>query len=117
MILVARSRGAWNAATPQTFRASLPPPKFLNLSSRFGVVFSPGSMRSSGCAILFRPSLSLSCSRYDTEGHYLQYELSFRDQSFHVCCLYVPNCNPAQDLLSRSIRLYQYKGALTVWLG
>ena len=91
--------------------------KVSDLSSRFGVVFSPGSMRSSGCAILFRPSLSLSCSRYDTEGHYLQYELSFRDQSFHVCCLYVPNCNPAQDLLSRSIRLYQYKCALTVWLG
>ena len=65
------------------------------LSSRFGVVCTPGSVRSSGCAILFRPSLSLSGSWYDTEGHYLQCEFSFRDQSFRVCCLYVPNPNPA----------------------
>ena len=71
--------------------------KASDLSSHFGVVCSSGSMHSSGCAILFRPSLSPSGSRYDTEGHYLQYELSFRDQSFHVCCLYVPNHNPAQD--------------------
>lgn len=86
--------------------------KASDLPSRFGVVCSPGSMHSSFC-----PFLSLLCSRYDMEGHYLQYELSFRDQSFRVCCLYVPNRNPAQDLLSSSIRLYQYKCALTVWLG
>ena len=55
--------------------------KASDLSSHFGVVCSSGSMHSSGCAILFRPSLSLSGSRYDREGHYLQYELSFRDQS------------------------------------
>ena len=53
------------------------------LSSRFGVVCSPGSVRSSGCAILFRPSLSLLGSWYDTEGHYLQCEFSFRDQGTH----------------------------------
>ena len=71
--------------------------KAYDLSSHFGVVCSLGSMRSSGCAILFRPSLFLWGSRYDTEGHYLQYKLSFQDQSFRVCCLYVPNRNPAQD--------------------
>ena len=53
------------------------------LSSRFGVVCSPGSVCSSGCAILFRPSLSLLGSWYDTEGHYLKCEFSFRDQGTH----------------------------------
>ena len=53
-------------------------------------------MRSSGCVILFRPSLSLSSSWCDTEGRYLQCEFSFRDQSFRVYCLYVPNRNPAR---------------------
>ena len=66
-------------------------------SSGFGVVCSPGSVRSSGCAILFRPSVSLSSSWCDTEGRYLQCEFSFRGQSFRVCCLYVPNHNPAWD--------------------
>ena len=66
-------------------------------SSGFGVVCSPGSVRSSGCAILFCPSLSLSGSWCDTEGRYLQCEFSFRDQSFRICCLYVPNRNPARD--------------------
>ena len=66
-------------------------------SSGFGVVCSPGSVRSSGFAILFRPSLSLSGSWCETEGRYLQCEFSFRDQSFRVCCLYVPNRNPARD--------------------
>ena len=37
-------------------------------SSGFGVVSSPGSVHSSGCAILFCPSLSLSGSWCDTEG-------------------------------------------------
>ena len=63
-------------------------------SSGFGVVCSPGSVRSSGCAILFCPSLSLSGSWCDTEGRYLQCEFSFRDQSFRICCLYVPNRYP-----------------------
>ena len=53
-------------------------------------------MRSSGCFILFRPSLSLSSSWCDTEERYLQCEFSFRDQSFRVYCLYVPNRNPAR---------------------
>ena len=66
-------------------------------SSGFGVVCSPGSVRSSGCAILFRDSLSVSDSWCDAEGRYLQCEFSFRDQSFRVCCLYVPNRNPARD--------------------
>ena len=57
------------------------------LSSGFGAVFSPGSVRSSGCDILFRPSLSLSGSWCDTEGRYLQCEFSFRisPSVFAVC--------------------------------
>lgn len=66
------------------------------LSYGFGVACSPGSVRSSGCVILFRPSLSLSSSWCDTDGRYHQCEFSFRDQSFRVCCLYVPNRNPAR---------------------
>ena len=67
------------------------------LSSGFGVTCFPGSVRSSGCVIIFRPSLSLSSSWCNMEGRYLQCEFSFLNQSFHVCCLYVPNCNPARD--------------------
>ena len=66
-------------------------------SSGFGVACSLGSVRSSGCAILFRDSLSVSNSWCDAEGRYLQCEFSSRDQSFRVCCLYVPNRNPARD--------------------
>lgn len=66
-------------------------------SSGFGVACSPGSVRSSGCAILSRDSLSVSDSWCDAEGCYLQCEFSFQDQSFRVCCLYVPNRNPARD--------------------
>ena len=66
-------------------------------SSGFGVVCSPGSVCSSGCAILFRDSLSVSDSWCDAEGRYLQCEFSFRSQSFRVYCLYVPNRNPARD--------------------
>ena len=66
-------------------------------SSGFGVACSPGSVRSSGCAILSCDSLSVSDSWCDAEGCYLQCEFSFQDQSFRVCCLYVPNRNPARD--------------------
>ena len=66
-------------------------------SSGFGVVCSPGSVRSAGCVILFRDSLSVSDSWCDAEGRYLQCKFSFRGQSFRVCSLYVPNRNPARD--------------------
>ena len=87
------------------------------LSSRFGVVCTPGSVRSSGCAILFRPSLSLSGSWYDTEGHYLQCEFSFRDQSFRVCCLYVPNPNPAQDHFLDNLQAKIYHSVPSLFCG
>lgn len=74
-------------------------------SSGFGVVCSPGSVRSAGCVILFRDSLSVSDSWCDAEGRYLQCEFFFRGQSFRVCSLYVPNRNPARDSFLRDLQV------------
>ena len=74
-------------------------------SSGFGVVCSPGSVRSAGCVILFRDSLSVSDSWGDAEGRYLQCEFSFRGKSFRVCSLYVPNRNPARDSFLRDLQV------------
>ena len=74
-------------------------------SSGFGVVCSPGSVRSAGCVILFRDILSVSDFWCDAEGRYLQCEFSFRGQSFRVCSLYVPNRNPARDSFLRDLQV------------
>ena len=74
-------------------------------SSGFGVVCSPGLVRSAGCVILFRDSLSVSDSWCDAEGRYLQCEFSFRGQSFRMCSLYVPNRNPARDSFLRNLQV------------
>lgn len=66
-------------------------------SSGFSSCVSPGSNHSCGCIILYRPSLSLVDSWSDAAGRFLQREFSFRDQSFRVCCVYAPNCNPNRD--------------------
>ena len=74
-------------------------------SSGFGVVCSPGSVRSAGCVILFRDSLSVSDSWRDAEKRYLQCEFSFRGKSFRMCSLYVPNRNPARDSFLRDLQV------------
>ena len=66
-------------------------------SSGFLSCVSPGSNHSSGCVILYRPSLSFVDSWADRCGRYLQFEFCFHDKSFRVCCLYAPNRNPERD--------------------
>ena len=48
-------------------------------SSGFLSVVSPGSVRSCGCVILYRPSLSFVNSWRDSDGRFLLVEFSFRD--------------------------------------
>ena len=67
------------------------------LSSGLFFTVSPGSNKSCGCIILFRPSLSFIDSWSDSEGRFLQCEFSFRDVRFRVVCVYAPNRNPARD--------------------
>ena len=59
---------------------------------------SPGSARSCGCIILFRPTLSFVRSWFDDVGRYIQVEFAFQDSCFRVLCAYAPNYNPARDL-------------------
>ena len=66
-------------------------------SSGFSCALSSGSVHSCGCVVLFRPSLSLVNSWGDDDGRYLQCEFVFCGKSFHVCCIYAPNRNPARD--------------------
>lgn len=58
---------------------------------------SPGSPRSCGCAILYKPKLTLVASFCDASGRLLHCSFSFADVSFNVACLYYPNRNPARD--------------------
>jgi len=66
-------------------------------SSGFLSVVSPGSSKSCGCLILYRPVLSFVNSWVDAEGRFLQCEFVFREKSFRVVSLYAPNRNPARD--------------------
>lgn len=66
-------------------------------SSGFLSAVSPGSVRSCGCVILFRPVLSLVSSYCDADGRSLLCEFAYRDKSFRVACIYAPNRNPSRD--------------------
>ena len=67
-------------------------------SSGFLSVVSPGSNKSRGCIILYRPALSLVKSWSDDDGRLLQCEFVFLGKTFRVVSLYAPNRNPARDL-------------------
>ena len=56
-------------------------------SSGLSCVLSPGSTRSCGCVILYRPCLSLVHSHCDSDGHFLQCEYLLRGHTFRVACL------------------------------
>lgn len=67
-------------------------------ASRFSVAVSPGSVRSCGCVLLFRPPLVLSSVSMDQEGRFLVCSSELADSVFCVVALYAPNCNPARNL-------------------
>ena len=66
-------------------------------SSGFHSVASPGSQKSCGCIILFRPCLSLVNSSFDDAGRFVLCEFRFHGKLFRVVSLYAPNRNPARD--------------------
>ena len=72
-------------------------------SSGFGFVLSPGTCRSGGCIVLYRPALNLVKFWCEVPGSSLMCEFSFHDATFRVLCLYAPNRNPARDLFFNSI--------------
>ena len=67
------------------------------LSSGYSFVSSPGTHKSCGCIILFRPCFSLVSSQSDSSGRFLQCQFAFRDIAFRVACIYAPNRNPDRD--------------------
>ena len=69
----------------------------------FSFVLSPGTCRSGGCIILYRPVLNLVNHWCEVPGRSLLCEFSFHDATFRVLCLYAPNRNPARDLFFNSI--------------
>ena len=65
-------------------------------SSGYLSVVSPGSNKSCGCVILYRPVLSFVKSWLDDDGRFLQCEFVYCGKSFRVVSLYAPNRNPAR---------------------
>ena len=78
-------------------------------SSGFSCVVSPGSIKSCGCIVLYRPVLSLVNSWCDSDGRFLQCEFSLCAKTFRVVCLYAPNRNPARD------QYYSWSLSCCVW--
>ena len=67
------------------------------LSSGYSYVSSPGTHKSCGCIILFRPCFSLTSSQSDDSGRFLRCGFSFRNIVFRIVCVYAPNRNPDRD--------------------
>ena len=66
-------------------------------SSGFQSVVSPGTQKSCGCIILFRPCLSLVKLSSDDAGRFVLCEFRLQEKLFRVVSLYAPNRNPARD--------------------
>ena len=67
-------------------------------SSGYSFALSPGTPRSGGCIILYRPVLQLVNLWCEVPGRSLLCEFLFCDTTFRILCLYAPNRNPARDL-------------------
>ena len=66
-------------------------------SSGFHSAVSPGSQKSCGCIVLFRPCLSLVNFSSDDAGRFVLCEFRFHGKLFRVVSLYAPYRNPARD--------------------
>ena len=84
--------------------------------SGFHSVVSPGSQKSCGYVILFRPCLSLVKFTSDDAGRFLC-EFSFRGKLFRVVSLYAPNRNPARDQFVESVHSWVDPAVPTVVCG
>ena len=63
----------------------------------FSCVSSPGSVKSRGVAILFKPSFSLIQSRRDDLGRLVEADLSSSGLVLRVLSIYAPNRNPDRN--------------------
>ena len=86
-------------------------------SSGFHSVVPPGSQKSCGCIILFRPCLSLVKFSCDDAGRFLLFEFSFHGKLFRVVSLYAPNHNPARDQFLESFHSWVDPAVPTVVCG
>ena len=86
-------------------------------SSGFQSVVSPGSQKSCGCIILFRPSLSLVDFSSDDDGRFVSCEFCLQDKSFRVVSLYAPNRNPARDQFLEQVSTWVDPSVPTVLCG
>lgn len=66
-------------------------------SSGFLSTLSPGSNKSCGCLILYRPVLYFVKSWLDSDGRFIQCEFVVHDKKFRVVSLYDPNRNPVSS--------------------
>ena len=65
--------------------------------SGYSVASSPGSLRSCGYLVLYRPVFSLLSCRTDSDGRFLRCNFSFLDVRFSLVCVYAPNRNTARN--------------------
>ena len=88
-------------------------------SSGFLSCVSPGSntIRSCGCIVLFRPSLSLVGSWSDSEVRLLQCEFQLRGVRSRVISLYAPNRNPQRNAFLDSAHTYVDPSVPTILAG
>ena len=91
--------------------------RFWFLFSGYTCLVSPGSARSCGCILLFRPTLHLVRSWSDDAGRYLLAEFTFQDCCFCVLFVYGPNRNPARDLFSDELAILVDPAVPTVLCG
>ena len=91
--------------------------RFWFLFSGYTCLVSPGSARSCGCILLFRPTLHLVRSWSDDAGRYLLAEFTFQDCCFRVLCVYAPNRNPARDLFFDELAILVDPAVPTVLCG
>ena len=63
----------------------------------FLAVSSPGTTRSCGSVILYRPTFILSKVAFDNEGRFVLAHFKRNDVVFGVACIYAPNRNPERN--------------------
>ena len=63
----------------------------INNKRKYKIISSPGTIRSSGVAILYNPKYRLVHSWRDTAGRLLTAEFNFGNLNFQIACLYGPN--------------------------
>lgn len=67
-------------------------------------VFSPGSSRSGGTALLYRPNYEIVRSTCDKEGRFVLAEFRWRTAHFRLVTVYAPNRNPERDSFFEYVR-------------